>query len=216
MRRTEGSPPGASPGAGGANWWQQQKYYSSPTHTVDSGYGDVAKRHHPTVSDVFTEEDEMQAESNGTVGSGRHHFRSSNNAWLTPDLGRSAPSTTDEWDNIDDSMCLQSEEEQISPEDFKEEVDASPPSMSSTSCWTDIVCDLDEALEYLSNIIDDCQGQYPQLELFERSVTSLHQLYKVPFRSSPSPSIPGFFNPGSFNSKFFNYPSHNGWCYGII
>lgn len=190
VRRIEGSASGASPGVGGANWWQQQKYYSSPTHTVDSGYGDVAKRQHPTVSDVFTEEDEQQQveAKTGTVTSGRH-FRSTNNAWLTPDLGRSAPlrtadSVDDEWDNVDDDLTSpqppeEEEEEQTRPEELKEEVDASPASMSSTSCWTDIVCDLDEALEYLSNVIDDCQGQYPQLELFERSVTSLYQLYKV-------------------------------------
>lgn len=180
MRRIEGSPIGAPPGVGGANWWQQ-KYYSSPTHTVDSGYGDVAKRQHPTVSDVFTEEEEQQVESSGVAGSFGRSFRSASTAWLTPDLGRSA--AADEWDNGDDSLDLQPEdnEEENRSEELKEEVDASPASMSSTSCWTDIVCDLDEALEYLSNIIDDCQGQYPQLELFERSVTSLHQLYKVSF-----------------------------------
>ena len=52
-------------GAASGSWWQQ-KYYSSPTHTVDSGFednGNVKRHGHPMLSHVFTEEDELQEQN---------------------------------------------------------------------------------------------------------------------------------------------------------
>jgi len=187
---------GLSPvGAASGSWWQQ-KYYSSPTHTVDSGFednGNVKRHGHPMLSHVFTEEDELQEQNkdhldtlqgNASSDNRRSFGTSSSATWLTPDFGRSAQdlSTTDEWD--DDCLSLPNKaegaEEPVEPvEPVVQEEEGGASCSTSSPCWTAIECDLDEALDYLTNVIADSQGQFSELELFERSVTSLHQLYKV-------------------------------------
>ena len=49
---------------GSNNWWQQ-KFYSSPTHTVDSGYDDNSvhvRRQQPVLCQVFAEEDVVEVD----------------------------------------------------------------------------------------------------------------------------------------------------------
>ena len=152
----------------GGNWWQQ-RYYSSPTRTVDSGYDEMAKRHMPSLENVFTEEDEEDAQ----VGDpDKDHHASDDDddgrdSWSpqplmsTDDKGAAAPATF------------------FGHKDHLHAGSASPEQARNWSRAADR--DLVSVLDALTNVIDDIQGLYPQLEQFEHSVASLDQLTKVRF-----------------------------------
>ena len=175
--------------SGAGSWWQQ-KYYSSPTHTVDSGYDEnvqQAKRSHVTLDQVFTEEDEIEVDEAFEFSRSTENVYV-NSSWRLPN-GTSQPKMTKAtWLPSSFGQSPLSNMNKVNANDWdKEESDSSKtPEVAEhkdqehdIADWTKSKCSLESALQYVKAVIADVQGQYPELETFERSVTSLYDLLKV-------------------------------------
>ena len=87
-------------------------------------------------------------------------------------------SESSEEDNGPQPVMEEGQQQQQQQQEKDLQQTATAPATPAAS-WTDIVCDLETALEFLDNVIADVQGQYFELEMFERSVSTLHQLLNV-------------------------------------
>lgn len=136
------------------------KYYSSPTHTVDSGYEDSvhasssssSKRHRAVLDHAFFEEEDD--DEDGLVVASKDK--------------RKEKEVTD-W----------SDKSHKSDNVIQQRKDSLDGNKEAVTDWSARSETLETVVQQLRNNIADIQGQYPELELFERSVTILYQLLKV-------------------------------------
>lgn len=152
VRRTEG-----------ADWWQN-KTYSSPTHTIDSGYDDSFRASNKRRLVLGAADDAASLE---------HEYANGSVNWQSNVMMRKRQA-----DDSDESRTC-SAAGNASTLWTGASDSASPVGNASVrrrhSDWSANKWRLASVLGYLNGTIADIQGQYAGLETFERSVAALYQ-----------------------------------------